>query len=105
MENYAQELLFTLLALILVIGLALLLLKALKRLHVNQGGANRIKPLLTLPVGSRERIVVVSYREHEYLVGITAGGISLLDKLPVLEEQDSDNQNHQDNESTPLQNL
>jgi flagellar biogenesis protein FliO len=97
MENYAQELLFTLVALILVIGLALLLIKALKGLHISHSGANRIKLLLTLPVGSRERIVVVSYREHEYLVGITAGDMSLLDKLPNSEENDSSgNQNSLD---------
>jgi flagellar protein FliO/FliZ len=89
MDNYTQELLFTLVALILVIALALLLIKALKGLHTSQSGTNRIKLLLTLPVGSRERVVVVSYREHEYLVGITAGGMSLLDKLPNLEERDS----------------
>ncbi|MCG7899724.1 MAG: flagellar biosynthetic protein FliO [Candidatus Thiodiazotropha weberae] len=83
MENYAQELLFTLMALILVIALAWLFLKALKGFHVKQNGANRINLLLTLPVGSRERVGVVTYRQHEYLVGITAGGITVLDKLPI----------------------
>jgi flagellar biogenesis protein FliO len=88
MNNYTQELLFTLMALILVIALAWLLLKALKGFHIKQSGANRINLLLTLPVGSRERVVVVSYREYEYLVGIIAGGMTLLDKRP--DQQDSD---------------
>jgi flagellar protein FliO/FliZ len=92
MNNYAQELLFTLVALILVITLAWFLLKALKGFHVSQTGTNRIKLLLTLPVGSRERVVVVSYREHEYLVGITAGGMNLIDKLPNLKESNADHQ-------------
>jgi flagellar protein FliO/FliZ len=96
MNDYAQELLFTLLALILVIGLAWLLLKALKGLHVAQNTTNRIKLLLTLPVGSRERVVVISYREHEYLVGITAGSMNLLDKLPTFDERNSDNHEHLD---------
>ena len=90
MENYAQELLFTLMALVLVVGLAWLFIKALKGFHVKQIGTNRMNLLLTLPVGSRERVVVVSYRQHEYLVGITAGGMTLLDKLPDIEQSGTD---------------
>ncbi|MCG8066405.1 MAG: flagellar biosynthetic protein FliO [Candidatus Thiodiazotropha taylori] len=92
MENYAQELLYTLMALIFVIALAWIFLKALKGLHTKQGGADRINLLLNLPVGSRERVVVVTYRQHEYLVGITTGGMSLLDKLPIVEPLASGNQ-------------
>ncbi|MCG7929008.1 MAG: flagellar biosynthetic protein FliO [Candidatus Thiodiazotropha weberae] len=91
MENYAQELLFTLMALILVVALAWLFLKALKGFHVKQSGSNRINLLLTLPVGSRERVVVVAYRQHEYLVGITAGGMTLLDKMLIDEQNGSVN--------------
>lgn len=92
MENHAQELLYTLIALMLVIALAWLFLKALKGFHTKQSGADRINLLLNLPVGSRERVVVVTYRQHEYLVGITTGGMSLLDKLPIVEPLASGNQ-------------
>ncbi|MES9938964.1 MAG: flagellar biosynthetic protein FliO [Candidatus Thiodiazotropha sp. 6PLUC2] len=89
MESYTQDLFFTLMALIVVIALAWLFIKALKSLHNNQSDGNRINLMLTLPVGSRERVVVLSYRDSEYLVGITAGGMSLLDKLPKQEATDS----------------
>ena len=77
-------------ALVLVVAMAWLLIKALKGFQTRQGQGNRIKLLLTLPVGSRERLVVVAYRECEYLVGITPGGISLLDKLPHIVRKESE---------------
>ncbi|MES9831383.1 MAG: flagellar biosynthetic protein FliO [Candidatus Thiodiazotropha sp. DIVDIV] len=89
MEDYVQEVLFTLMALVVVIALAWLFIKALKGFHTSQNGVDRINLLLTLPVGSRERVVVLSYRDSEYLVGITAGGMSLLDKLPKSVSLDS----------------
>jgi flagellar biogenesis protein FliO len=94
MNNYIQELLFMLLALILVVGIALLVLKALKGIHTKQGDGARIDLLLTLPVGTRERVVVITYRDNEYLVGITAGGMSLLDKMPKPEPVDTIVQEH-----------
>jgi flagellar biogenesis protein FliO len=69
-----------------VVTLAWFLMKMLKGLYHRHSDGNRLKLMLTLPVGTRERIVVISYRDSEYLVGITAGGMSLLDKLPISEE-------------------
>jgi flagellar protein FliO/FliZ len=87
MESYLQELLFVVLALIFVVLMAWLLLKGLKGLHTQHGDGTRLKLLLTLSVGTRERLVVVNYREHEYLIGITHGSVNLLDKLPAGEEK------------------
>jgi flagellar protein FliO/FliZ len=88
MDNYLLELLFMLLALIFVVAAAWLVLKGLKRFHTAHGDGAHIKLALSLPVGTRERIVVVTYRESEYLVGITPGGMRLLDKLPEREASD-----------------
>lgn len=85
MENYLQDLLFMLLALIFVVALAWFLLKGFKRLHQTQSIGSHMKLILTLPVGTRERLVVVAYRDSEYLVGITPGGMLLIDKLPMSE--------------------
>jgi flagellar protein FliO/FliZ len=87
MDNYIQELLFVILALIFIVVVAWLLLKGLKRFHNQYGDGSRMKLTLTLPVGTRERLVVVNYRDHEYLIGITTGSINLLDKLPVDENE------------------
>jgi flagellar protein FliO/FliZ len=90
MENYLQELLFMLLALIFVVALAWFLLKGLKHFHATHGASgNRMRLTLSLPLGTRERMVVVTYREHEYLVGITPGGMHLIDKLPQSEVAES----------------
>jgi flagellar protein FliO/FliZ len=34
-------------------------------------------------VGARERVVVVHYRGEEWVLGVTAGGISLLARAPA----------------------
>jgi flagellar biogenesis protein FliO len=86
MDNFLLELFFMLLALIFVVTIAWFILKGFKRFHIAQGDGNRLALSLTLPVGTRERVVVLSYRESEYLVGITPGGMHLLDKLPKSEE-------------------
>jgi flagellar protein FliO/FliZ len=83
MNSYVQELLFVILALIFVVAMAWLLLKGLKGFHTQHTDGTRLKLMLTLSVGTRERLVVVNYRDHEYLVGITPGSIRLLDKLPI----------------------
>ncbi len=36
-----------------------------------------------LPVGQRERLVVVRYKQEQLLLGVTAGGISVLRSDPV----------------------
>jgi flagellar biogenesis protein FliO len=86
MDNYLLELLFMLMALILVVVMAWFLLKGIKLFHTEHGDGNKMKLSLSLPVGTRERIIVLTYRESEYLVGITAGGMRLLDKLPKHDE-------------------
>jgi flagellar protein FliO/FliZ len=40
-----------------------------------------------LPVGPRERVVVVQYRGEEWVLGVTAGGISLLGRAPATDAQ------------------
>lgn len=84
MENFATELLFVIFALILVSVLAWLVIKAMKAMQVgsNKSGA-RIKVLSTMPVGTRERILIIQYNDNEYMLGVTSGGISLLDKYPA----------------------
>jgi flagellar biogenesis protein FliO len=86
MDNYVQELLFVILALLFVVMMAWLLLKGLKGFHSQYGDGTRMKLMLTLSVGTRERLVVINYRDHEYLIGITPSSIMLLDKLPAGEE-------------------
>jgi flagellar biogenesis protein FliO len=91
MDNFFQEFAFVLIALVFVASLALILLKSLKGFYNLQKRSSPMKLLLTLPLGSRERLVVVTYRNSEYLVGITQGGMSLLDKLPISDPENESN--------------
>jgi len=86
MKNYANELLFMLFALAIVIALAWIILRTLKSIHPGQHKNGKLNILLSLPLSARERIVLIQYQDHEYLLGITAGSISLLDKSPVTKE-------------------
>ena len=73
------------LALALVLGLAWASLKLMKRLNVNLGaapGAPGLRFLRALPVGPRERVVVVAYEGEILLLGVAAGQVTLLDRRP-----------------------
>lgn len=73
-------LLFAVFALALVLALAWLLLKGLAALGQRAGKHSPIEVKSTLPLGSRERLVVVEYRGADYLLGVASGHISLIDK-------------------------
>jgi len=72
-------------ALALVLGLAWLSIRALKSLQVGAAGpgvAQELRFVRALPIGRQERLVVVAWRGETLLLGVTAGGISLLDRRP-----------------------
>ncbi|MCF6211486.1 MAG: flagellar biosynthetic protein FliO [Gammaproteobacteria bacterium] len=83
MENFTSGILTTLLALAIVISLVWITLRALKRIHYGKSTGDELRFVRALPVGSRERIVIIQYRNEEYLLGVTSGGISLLEKRPT----------------------
>ena len=71
----------TLLALILVLGLAWLFLRALKHLQARRAAAGSDGPQLVsaVAVGPRERLVVVAYRGRQHLLAFSAGGVCVVD--------------------------
>jgi len=84
--SLAQQLGGVLLALVLVLLLAWGVLKLLSRSVHGAGGARgavaalRVERVLSL--GARERLVLVRHGEVQLLLGVTAGGIHLLDRSP-----------------------
>jgi flagellar protein FliO/FliZ len=83
MDHFAASLLSTLVALALVLVLAWAALAALRRIGWPGLRGARAQPdalefVRALPVGPRERVVVLRYRGEELLLGVTAGGISVL---------------------------
>jgi len=90
MENFASSVFTMLLALAFVLALAWFSIRLLRRLQLGrappqQGEALRF--VRALPVGPRERVVVVQYRGEEWVLGVTAGGISLLGRAPATDAQ------------------
>jgi flagellar protein FliO/FliZ len=92
MENFGGQITSTIFALLFVGVLAWVSLSLLKRVQQGRGIVGNGKTRLSaadlrfvraLPLGTKERVVVVHYRGDELLLGITAGGISLLARSAV----------------------
>jgi flagellar protein FliO/FliZ len=75
----------TLLALILVLGLAWLFLRGLKRLQLRRGVSGGEAPQLvsSLPISPRDRLVVVAYRGQHHLLAFSPGGVCVVDRHPL----------------------
>ena len=74
----------TALALVFVLALAWVLLRLLKRLQ-QRGGlgsaqADAPQVLRSVGLGPRERLVTVRWRGREYLLGVTPGSVTLIDR-------------------------
>ncbi len=80
MKEYVIELFFMLLALAIVIALAFLILKGIKSAYAHKNKDSLLKVKLSLPIGNRERIMVLNYKDAEYILGVTPNNISLIDK-------------------------
>ena len=83
-----SSLLAVVIALGIVLGLAYVLLRLLRRwqdrVHGSaEEGEKPIRFLRTLPLGQNERVVMIEVREEVMLVGVTPGGISLLKTWPA----------------------
>ena len=80
-----SSLLVTMLALAFVLALAWLFLRLLKRATTLRAVDGRVPPQVVqaVPLGGRERLVVVRDGGHEYVLGVTAASVNLIDKRPV----------------------
>ena len=87
----AGSLLTTLVALVVVLAIAWLTLRLWARLsggRVASGGASgRVRIVQSVPVGTRERLVIARHGGSEYLLGVTAGGISVVSRTTLPAEE------------------
>jgi flagellar protein FliO/FliZ len=83
MLNFAS----TLLALAFVLLLAWVLIRGWRRLQ-DYGGrkpaedGDALRFVRALPVGARERVVLLDHGGERWMLGVTAGGITLLARWP-----------------------
>lgn len=87
MESFALSFVSMLLALAVVIALAWLSLKFLRgRLQPRSlkadGTDDALRFVRALPVGPKERVVIVEHRGARWMLGVTAGGISAIAHWP-----------------------
>lgn len=88
MESFALSVLSMLLALAFVLVLAWFALKFMQRRlqpgvgASSAGAADALRFVRTLPVGAKERVVIVEHRGERWMLGVTAGGISTIAHWP-----------------------
>jgi flagellar protein FliO/FliZ len=89
MNNLTSSITSTLMALIFVGILAWLGIWLLKRLQqgglIKKGVPNpeQLRFVRALAVGAKERLVVVHYRNQEWLLGVGSASITVLEKYPL----------------------
>ncbi len=87
MESSPTTLIFTVIALIFVLILAWALLRALSRFSPGSKADGRIQILQTVPLGPRERLVLVRFDADEFLLGVSSGGINVVKSRSAVIDQ------------------
>ena len=77
-------------ATVAVLALAWVVLRLLKRMQHGTGGDGELGFVRSLSVGPRERVTLVTYRDEVFVLGVTAGSITLLARLPREEASSPD---------------
>ncbi len=88
MQDLMLNLASTVAALAFVLLLAWGLIRGWRRLQTFGGRSpaddtGALRFVRALPVGSRERVVLLDHGGERWMLGVTAGGISLLARLPI----------------------
>lgn len=88
MESFALSFASMLLALAVVIAIAWFVLRLLRdrmQPRVKPDGSNddALRFVRALPVGAKERVVIVEHRGARWMLGVSAGGISTIAQWPA----------------------
>jgi flagellar protein FliO/FliZ len=88
MESFALSFLSMVAGLAIVLGLAYVVLRIMRaRMQPRgpQGTTNdeALRFVRALPVGTKERVVIVEHRGARWMLGVTAGGISTIAHWPL----------------------
>jgi len=86
MESFALSFASMLLALVIVLGLAYVVLRVMRARMQPRAQGNGTDDVLrfvrALPVGTKERVVIVEHRGARWMLGVTAGGINTIAHWP-----------------------
>jgi len=94
MESFALSFASMLLALGVVIAIAWFALRLLRdrmqpRVKADGGVDDALRFVRALPVGAKERVVIVEHRGARWMLGVTAGGINTIAQWPAASEASS----------------
>ena len=82
MESFAMNFIVTMLALGFVLAVAWVALRFLKGRLQPRGvpgrGDDALRFVRALPLGTKERVVIVEHRGERWMLGVTSGGISTI---------------------------
>jgi flagellar protein FliO/FliZ len=87
MESFALSFASMVLALAIVLGLAWVVLRFMRSRMQPRGphgstSDDALRFVRALPVGAKERVVIVEHRGARWMLGVTAGGISTIAHWP-----------------------
>jgi flagellar protein FliO/FliZ len=88
MESFVMSFLSMIVALAVVLALAWVMLRFMRsRMHggsvsTSSGTDDALRFVRALPVGTKERIVIVEHRGARWMLGVSAGGISTIAHWP-----------------------
>ena len=82
-----MDLFTVLVAMALVLGLAFFSIRFLKKVQSGAPTQDEIRFVRALPLGPRERATVVVWRDEVLLLGVTAGGVTVLDRRKRSDEE------------------
>jgi flagellar protein FliO/FliZ len=88
MESFALSFASMLLALAIVLALAYVVLRVMRsrmqpRGPQGTGSDDALRFVRALPVGAKERVVIVEHRGARWMLGVTAGGINTIAFWPL----------------------
>ncbi|MFK8079545.1 MAG: flagellar biosynthetic protein FliO [Granulosicoccus sp.] len=84
MSSLPVSFLSTAVALVLVLILAWFAIRLIAHSGGNKLRSKRVKVTHTVPLSGRERLVIVECDDREYLLGVTANGISVIDNKSIV---------------------
>jgi len=88
--EFPLTLLFTILALIVVLVVAWFAIRFLASIQQSRpGSSSPIKIVHTAAIGSRERLVIIQYRGRDILLGVSTGSICVIDNASTPPESES----------------
>jgi flagellar protein FliO/FliZ len=82
-NGFALEFVSLMVSLTLVLGAAFVFLRILKRFQPGGEQSAELAFMRAVPIGPRERIVLIRWRDEVLLLGVSAGAVTLLTRGPA----------------------